>query len=102
MAKGGKRIGAGRPKGSKDPHTLVKETALLELRQLVLKEIEPIVRALIAKATAGDVQAARELLDRAFGKAAQSIDHTTMGEKLPQPILNAIPSDDSIKEDTEV
>lgn len=93
MARGGKRIGAGRPKDSKEKQTLVKEQALLELRQLVLAEIAPIVRALIAKATTGDVQAARELLDRAFGKAQQSIDHTTMGEKLPTPILNDLPED---------
>ncbi len=28
------------------------------------------------------------------------VDHTTKGEKLPSPILNAIRSDDSTKEDT--
>lgn len=73
MSKGGVRPGAGRPKGSKDPNTLVKERAMLVLREMVLAEIEPIAQALIKKGKTGDVQAIRELFDRAFGKAPQAI-----------------------------
>lgn len=73
MAKGGKRPGAGRPKDSKDKQTLVKEQALLLLREAVLKEITPVTEALIAKAKTGDVPAIKELFDRAFGKAPQAI-----------------------------
>lgn len=73
MAKGGYRPGSGRPKGVKDPQTLVKEQALLILREKVLAEIGPITEALIAKGMTGDVQAIRELFDRAFGKAPQAI-----------------------------
>lgn len=43
---------------------------------------EAILKALRLKATKGDVRAAEVLLDRAYGKAKQSIDHTTQGEKL--------------------
>lgn len=73
MAKGGYRPGAGRPKGSKDPTTLVKEQALLILREKVLAEITPVTQALIEKAKTGDVPAIKELFDRAFGKAPQAI-----------------------------
>lgn len=73
MAKGGARPGAGRPKGSKDPNTLVKEKAMLALREMVLAEITPLTTALITKGKTGDVQAIRELFDRAFGKAPQAI-----------------------------
>lgn len=71
--KGGARPGAGRPKGSKDPNTLVKEKAMFVLREKVLAEMEPIVEALIVKGKTGDVQAIKELFDRVFGKAPQAI-----------------------------
>lgn len=32
--------------------------------------------------------------DHLLGKAPQSIDHTTKGEKLPTPILSTVPKDD--------
>lgn len=73
MAKGGKRPGAGRPKDSKEKQTLIKEAALLRLREIVLAEIDPITQALIAKGKKGDVPAIKELFDRAFGKAPQAI-----------------------------
>jgi hypothetical protein len=73
MAKGGVRLGAGRPKGSKDPNTLVREKTLYALREMVMKEIGPVTRALIAKAKEGDVPAIKELFDRAFGKAPQAL-----------------------------
>lgn len=39
---------------------------------------------------------------KAYQKAVPDmIDHTTKGEKLPTPLLANVPTDDSIKEDTE-
>ena len=46
--------------------------------------LDAILAALRAKAAKGDVRAAQELLDRGFGRAKQSIDHTTQGEKITQ------------------
>jgi len=71
--RGGKRPGAGRPKDSKESQTLVKEAAILRLREIVLAEIDPITQALVAKGKTGDVPAIKELFDRAFGKAPQAI-----------------------------
>lgn len=46
-----------------------------------------ILKALLAEAKAGNVRAGEILLDRAYGKAQQSIDHTTKGESInPTPI----------------
>jgi len=70
MAKGGKRLGAGRKQGfaaksAEDARTLLAE--------MVMREIEPIGLALIKKAKKGDISACKELFDRAFGKAPQAI-----------------------------
>ena len=45
------------------------------------KALDVILKALRAKAMKGDVRAIQELFDRAYGKAKQSIDHTTQGDK---------------------
>ncbi|MDQ0672949.1 hypothetical protein QFZ36_000510 [Pseudarthrobacter siccitolerans] len=52
-----------------------------------------------------DNRAIDSMLDRAFGKAQQSIDLTSKGKELPTPILgglsvNALPSDDSNPQDS--
>ena len=44
--------------------------------------LDAVLMALRNKAVKGDVRAAQELLDRAFGKSKQSIDHTTQGEAI--------------------
>lgn len=44
--------------------------------------LEATLMALRSKAVKGDVRAAMVLLDRAFGKPQQSIDHTTGGDKM--------------------
>jgi hypothetical protein len=50
MARGGSRDGAGRPKGSKDPHTLLKEQAREEVRQQITAELSTLVAAAIKRA----------------------------------------------------
>jgi hypothetical protein len=47
--------------------------------------LEATLAALRAKAVRGDVRAAEVLLDRAFGKAAQTMDVTSAGEKIVTP-----------------
>lgn len=48
--------------------------------------LEAVLKALRAKAIKGDIRAIQELLDRAYGKSKQQIDHTTDGEKINQVI----------------
>lgn len=50
MPRGGKRPGAGRPKGSKEQHTLDREEARRYLSERVRKEIDPLATAQIESA----------------------------------------------------
>ena len=63
----------GRPIGSKDPHTLMREKAREVLIKKVEENIEVIVSALIEKAKQGDISAVKELLDRAWGRVPQAL-----------------------------
>jgi len=67
--KGGYRLGAGRKKGFAARSS---EEARRIFSEMLMQEIRPIARALIVKAKSGDVAAAREILDRSWGKAAQA------------------------------
>jgi hypothetical protein len=49
--------------------------------------LEATLRALRNKAVRGDIRAAEVLLDRAFGKAGQTIDVTTNGQSITPPIV---------------
>ncbi len=74
MKHGGKRNGAGRPKGSKAPHTLEIAKAKEYLIQEVVREIEAILRPQIEKAKQGDSSAFQRLLDRTFGRPKEVVD----------------------------
>lgn len=76
MPNGGKRIGAGRPKGSKAPHTIRTEALRAYVIDRVISEQESIITALIDKAKNGDVSAAKELLERTIGKVRETVEHT--------------------------
>ena len=47
---------------------------------------EAILKALRAKATKGDIRAAEVLLERAYGKAKQSMDVTSNGQTIAVPL----------------
>ncbi len=49
--------------------------------------IEKVIESLHKAALKGNVKAIDSLLDRLYGKAKQSIDHTTQGEALPAPTI---------------
>ena len=68
--RGGYRQNAGRKLGSAAKNA---EEARRVLSEMVMREIEPIGEALIDRAKRGEVPAIRELFDRAFGKAPQSL-----------------------------
>lgn len=71
--KGGKRIGAGRKKGSLAPHTLEANAAKKRITETVSSNIDSLISPQIRKAKKGDTFAFKELMDRAYGKAHQSI-----------------------------
>ena len=51
-----------------------------------IEAAKAILMALRAKATKGDVRAAEVLLDRAYGKAKQSMDVTSNGQTIAVPL----------------
>lgn len=86
---------AGRPKGSRNRSTIVKEW--LEVKEKVknpitgqteeLEQQDIMTLALINKARKGDVYAYKELMDSAYDKVRQSVDHTTNGKDINIPII---------------
>jgi len=83
----------GRPKL---PDLKAAMAAVLAEEKDGMTALDAVLKALRAKATKGDVRAAQELLDRAFGRAKQSIDHTTAGEAI-KPTFNVL-SSEAVKE----
>jgi len=70
MARGGKRLGAGRPIAA---HTIQAEAFKKYLIERVILEKKPLVQALIRKGKKGDVPALKEILERILGKVMQPL-----------------------------
>ncbi len=75
--RGGKRPGAGRPKGAKDKLTREAGATISELAR---EHTETALKVLVQVATksesdAARVSAANALLDRGYGKASQPVEH---------------------------
>lgn len=94
MARGGKRPGAGRPEGTKSSK-LTRASIFEYFSEADIAEFFEFLKDNYKE----DMRLMQWVGDHILGKPAQSIDHTTLGKELPTPILNALPSDDSPKED---
>ena len=72
------------PKGAKPKIPALDDllAKVLGDEQNGLTAAEAILKALRGKAIKGDIRAAEVLLDRAYGKAKQPVDHTTNGNDL--------------------
>ncbi len=88
MPKGGRQPGAGRPKGAVAKSTLDALILREALTKAVLEKQGPIIKALLDKATEGDIQAIKEVFDRVWGKARQPIDGGLDENDKPIPILS--------------
>lgn len=69
-------------KGGKHAKTIQKEKEIEYIQAEIRKELEPIIKALIAKCKREDLPAIKEALDRLIGRSKESLDLTTGGEKL--------------------
>lgn len=67
---GGKRKGAGRPQGK------VSE-AKRQIAQMLEEHVPDAIETLASAAKDGDVMAARDILDRVYGKPRQSLEHSS-------------------------
>ena len=81
--RGGYRQNAGRKKGFSG---LEAEKARALIAQLLAPKIESIVNALLRKATKGDIQATRELFDRAWGKSLSATE-LQITEQKERPLI---------------
>ena len=63
----------GRPKA---PHTLSVEKARAYIVERVTKELGPIMNKAIEQAKAGDGSARKDLMDRAYGRPKESVEHS--------------------------
>ena len=64
-----------------------------EMGESGLTAMEAILKAQRSKAAKGDTRAAELLLDRAYGKVKQEIDHTSGGEKINFSPISFISND---------
>lgn len=64
----------GRPKGVLDPKTIARIQTQKAVQEIILKNAGFITDNLLRGSANLDVQASKELFDRAFGKAPQAID----------------------------
>lgn len=91
----------GRPTGAVSLTTRTAMEAKAWFAQQVHDNIEPIFRALVAKAAEGDVAAIRELLDRGWGKAIQQVDVTSKGEQIaavtPEVLISLQEFEDNLR-----
>ena len=71
--RGGKRKGSGRKKGFS---ALTSEKAREYITKRVTEELEPIMDKAIAQAKDGDQAARKDLMDRAYGKPKETVEHT--------------------------
>jgi hypothetical protein len=90
MARGGKRKGAGRPAGSHDIATSAQKG---EIGGVARTHAAAAVNALVAIVTSGQSEATRvsaavAILDRGYGRPAQSLEHSGPAGSPVQIIFN--------------
>lgn len=78
--RGGKRIGAGRKKGTRNPATLEKERVLAAYRQQILAHAKELFEMQINLARQGNHAAIESMLNRTFGKPKESVEVSSGGE----------------------
>lgn len=87
---------AGKPKGTRNRSTIVREAIEAVLAGSHQTVVDAMTAAIIAKAMNGDVPAYKELLDSAFGKVADKMEAEVKQEvksDLTSKLLAALPKE---------
>lgn len=80
IKKGSRPPMKGRPKGSKNSSTILKEALNQGFEKALKKDFEKVVNAVIKEAVGGNMQAAKLIFDRAIpAKKAVEVDHKNAG-----------------------
>jgi hypothetical protein len=77
----------GRPPGAIGLKKKTEQSFMQYVADIILKFKKPIIMKLVAKAKEGDVQAARELFDRGFGKAMTPMEEDLTRVKYANQLL---------------
>lgn len=93
MAQGGKRPGAGRPKGTPNKATADVRAMAQKYGPSALATLSEIMEDTGAP-EAARVAASKELLDRAYGKSKQAVEHSGQSDKPLVVVLNDGDDDD--------
>ena len=95
MARGGKREGAGRPMGSRSAATRQEQDRISDLAKqhsdTALKALTSIAENGVSEAAR--VSAANSLLDRAYGKPVQAMEHSGPGEGPIETVVEMTPKE---------
>lgn len=73
---------AGRPKGSRNRQSIFQQWLEFVPEGSDLPNVDLLVKAVIQKATTGDIAAAKEALDSGYGKTADVIDHKSSDKSM--------------------
>lgn len=85
----GKRFEKGNPGGPGNPLSKqVNQLRAALLAAVTEKDIQQIAKMLLTEAKGGDIQAAKELLDRTLGKAAQALEISGADGAPLVPVIN--------------
>ena len=79
----------GRPKGSKNRRTIVREILDMVDKPSGKSNAEAITAALVKKALKGDVNAFKELMDSGFGKNTDVVDQTSTNVNVDVPMTES-------------
>lgn len=83
------RFAKGNPGGPGNPHgSQVAKLRAALLNAVSVDDIEAVARSLVAQAKAGEIQAARELLNRVMGKAP---DDSERAEPIVLRVITGVP-----------
>ena len=91
MARGGKRTGAGRPKGTPNLPRFSDYVSDAERHKFADFVMDQYM---------GDMRLALFFGQNAYAAPIKHLDHTTLGKELPTPILAHVPSDECTEENT--
>lgn len=99
---GGKRPGAGRPKGTKNPSTYTKEAAREALRQLVLQEMRDLVGAQMANAKGLKYLVVRDKKSGKFLRVTEAMAKARSGKDEDEETIEVWEKDPSVQAFTDL
>lgn len=100
--KGGKRAGAGRPAGTRNPETISKEKAREALRQIVLREMSELLAGQIAHAKGLKYLVVRDRKTGKFLRVTEAMAKAKSGDESDEETIEVWEKDPSVQAFTDL